>query len=213
MPHTLDIGRRIELHSMDPHCSDLSLGLYRRDIGGSPLFLVHTYSGAEGSAARVDFIKRTLIVMMGLVEAPESPGWLKWPCGDVHERALKRGFLDLCKLTSDTELAPKPLAARDKKADCEMRVDPQGDGAYQVRWEEGAENGPRRGTAIARGFEKLCEMQIKDEGACRIAFPCGTDHHAMIGMLMFRAQNVRAAMQETEQAATRGVLAAPSAQE
>jgi len=212
MPRTLNIGRRIELHSADPHCHDASIGLYRRDADGTPLFLVHTYSGAEGASERAEFIKRTLIVMMGLIEATEAPGWLTWPCGQKHERALKRGFLDLCKLTSDTELTPRPLAAHDKKADSEIRVEPQGSGEYRIAWQEGAEKGPHRAAAIARGFEKLCEMQIKDEDECRIAFACGADHHAMMGMLLFRAQNVRAAMQETESAAARGVLAAPSAQ-
>ncbi len=212
MPHTLNIGRRIELHSADPHCHDASIGLYRRDAEGTPLFLVHTYSRAQGASERMEFIKRTLIVMMGLIEAAESPGWLTWPCGGVHERALKRGFLDLCKLTSDATASPKPLAARVKKADSEIRVEPQGSGEYRIAWQEGAERGPRRAAAIARGFEKLCEMQIKDEDECRIVFACSADHHAMIGMLLFRAQNVRAAMQETELAGARGVLSAPSAQ-
>ena len=45
-----------------------------------------------------------------------------------------------------------------------------------------------------------------------MAFPCKTPHDALIGMLLFRAQNVRAAMQEEEMASARGMLASPSQQ-
>ena len=43
-------------------------------------------------------------------------------------------------------------------------------------------------------------------------FACGHDHDELVGLLLGRALNVRAAMREAEAAAARGVLAAPSAQ-
>ena len=66
-------------------------------------------------------------------------------------------------------------------------------------------------------FKKLqpslrAQMQL-DEENCMVAFPCNCDHDAMMGMMLFRAQNVRAAMREEADAASRGVLAPPSQQE
>jgi hypothetical protein len=46
-----------------------------------------------------------------------------------------------------------------------------------------------------------------------VSFPCGERHDALVGLLLVRAQNLRAALREEELTATRGILAAPSAQE
>ena len=43
-------------------------------------------------------------------------------------------------------------------------------------------------------------------------FPCGTDHHELVGLLLTRALNVRGALREQEAAAARGMLSAPSQQ-
>ena len=213
MGKTLDLGERIELMSADRHCGDISLGLYRQDAGGVPWFLVHTYSSAPGAADRVAFIREALKVMLGLEEdgaLSGRPGWLKFACGSTHQRALKRAFLDLCKLETGAALEPKPLKVFDKKANGDIKAVPQGRGTYRIEPDPKADNGPRRATAVARGFVKLCEMAEREDGS--IAFACDTDHDLLIGMLMFRAQNVRAAVQEEEMAASKGVLSAPSQQ-
>ena len=44
MGRTVDIGRRIELVSMDPHFHNISIGLYRQSRPAGPEFLIHTYS-------------------------------------------------------------------------------------------------------------------------------------------------------------------------
>ncbi len=51
---------------------------------------------------------------------------------------------------------------------------------------------------------EACETGVK--------FGCGTPHDALMGLLLYRALNARAALRETEMMASRGVLAAPSAQ-
>ena len=113
MGKTLDLGRRIEIHSMDRHCAGISLGLYRRKAGDVVQFLVHTYSTAAGAAERTKFIRQALIVMAGLEPANEGSDWLQFSCGTDHRRALKRAFLDLCKLPTGSELKPKALTAFD----------------------------------------------------------------------------------------------------
>jgi diacylglycerol kinase family enzyme len=62
---------------------------------------------------------------------------------------------------------------------------------------------------VSNGLKKLAEMSAA-EG--RLAFGCGMPHDLLTGMLLPRALNVRAVLREEEMAATRGVLAAPSAQ-
>lgn len=212
MPKTLDSGRRIELHSMDKHCGGISIGLYAREAPDGPRFLVHTYSGMDGAAERIAFIRRALQVMAGLEPVDDAPDHLRFPCGKPHLRALKRSFLDLCKLETGADLAPRPLTVHDKKAEGRITARGLGSGAYEIVSEDGSDQGARRAVAVARGFAKLCDMGLTGDPATRVAFACGTDHDPMIGMLMFRAQNARATMREEEEAAARGALAAPSQQ-
>ena len=212
MGKTRDLGRRIELHSMDVHCHDISLGLYCRDVDGVPHFLVHTYSDVDGAAQRVSFLRQALMVMIGLEESSQTPGWLRFSCGTIHERALKRAFLDLCKLETGAPLAAKPLPAFDKKADEDLTAASLGKGIYRMESPEGSEKGAKRAAALTRGFLKVCEMQEVDGETNQVVFPCAAVHDELIGMLMFRAQNVRATMSEEESAAAKGVLSGPSQQ-
>jgi hypothetical protein len=59
---------------------------------------------------------------------------------------------------------------------------------------------------------KLGEMTPLQQTADRIAFACGQPHDSMVGVLLIRALNVRAVLREQEMTASRGILAAPSAQ-
>ncbi len=68
MNRTPNIGKRIELISMDSHFADISIGLYEQDSGGKPVFLVHTYSTLAGAPERMKF----------LVSAIASPLLLAW---------------------------------------------------------------------------------------------------------------------------------------
>lgn len=212
MGKTLALGQRIELHAMDSHCADISIGLYRRDVDGVPHFLVHSYSERPGTAQRIAFLRQALVLMAGLEPAPDvvdPPGWCRFPCGALHDRAIRRAFLDLCRLESHAALTPKPLSAFDKKANANLTAVNLGDGLYEMQAEPTATNGPRRAAALARGFAKLCEMKAVAGSDTRVAFDCRTSHDALMGLLTYRAQNVRATMQEQEMATARGVVAAP----
>ncbi len=212
MGKTLDLGRRIEIHPMDKHCHNISLGLYRRDTGDGPRFLVHTYSTASGSQQRVAFLRQTLIDMVGLIPSASDSQWLQFACGQDHLRALKRAFLDLCKLETSSSLQPKPLSALDKKAGCQLTVVSLGKGAYRMVAEQQNDTARKRAAALARGYVKLCEMESLAGEQNAVRFACHADHDALMGMLLYRAQNVRAAMQEEELVGGRGVLAPPSQQ-
>ena len=209
MGKTRDLGLRIELASMDKHCCDISIGLYQQSDATGSRYLVHTYSKAPGSEERIAFIQSALETKVGL--SAES-GSLAFTCGTIHLRALKRAFLDLCRMASDEVLEPCPMTVFDKKAAGHLSIRPLGDGVYEIVSEDGSETGNKRAAATAKGFAKLCEMAQTEDLPTRITFNCGHDHHELMSMLMFRAQNVRAAMQEDEMSASRGTLAAPSQQ-
>jgi hypothetical protein len=85
MSSTVDLGRRIELVSMDPRFHDISIGLYRRGTG----YLVHSYSGRQGARERLGFVTRAMAVLGGL---NESDGRLSFICGDLHHNAMRRIF-------------------------------------------------------------------------------------------------------------------------
>ncbi len=190
---TLDLGRRVELVSMDPHCHDISLALYLE----GHRYRIHTYSRHEAAANRVAFL-RAAMASMGAMQIVD--GQLAFSCGGIHLAAVRRLFLTVAKLSTGAELpTPMPLETLDKKAGSMIQAQSLGNGEYRVPTE-----GP-----VKNGLRKLAEME--DRGGT-LAFPCGVSHDALIGLLLPRALNVRATLREEEAAATRGVLVAPSAQ-
>jgi hypothetical protein len=200
MPITRDIGRRVELISMDPHGGDISLGLY---LGPGAAYRVHTYSGKAGAAERAEFVAEAMAALGGMERV--SGGLLRFPCLDGHLAAARRLFLEAAKLPSSETCTARPLFVLDRKSNEEVRVRSLGRGVYEV------EPGPRAETA-AGGLAKLGQLHADPEAPARVYFPCGRPHDALIGLLLGRALNVRAAAREMELAASRGMLAAPSAQ-
>jgi hypothetical protein len=99
----------------------------------------------------------------------------------------------------------------DKKAGCELEAVCLGEGKSRIQAASDTDAAARRTVALARGFARLCEMQLLEDERT-VQFPCGMDHDPLIGMLMYRAQNVRASLREYESTAGRGVLAPPSQQ-
>ena len=213
MAHIADLGRRIELVSMDLHFHDISIGLYKRPSAeGGPEFLVHTYAGHDGAADRIGFVAQAMRALGGM-ETAAGPHAVRFPCGAEHGRACRRVFLEACKITPGTALEARPLAIHDKKCGNTISVASGGDGEYRVGAEARDEVTERRIGAIGGGLIKLAELKGLSDNNDRVAFECGHAHDALIGLLLVRALNVRAALREQETAAARGVLAAPSAQE
>ena len=213
MGRTLELGRRIELKSMDPHCHDISLGLYRQETAQGAAYLVHTYSAHPEGSGRVAEITSGLVKGSGMVPLDEDPGLVAFPCGGRHEKALRRTFLEVCKLTGAEMVGVQSLVRPDKKAECELTIESLGGGSYRITAPADAELGPRRCQAVSRGFAKLCEMELDESQPDVVRFGCGQEHDALMGAMFFRAQNVRSAMKEDELTASRGMLAAPGSQD
>ena len=215
MGRLLQLGERVELVSMDPHFHDISISLYRETgEGDASGYLAHSYSGKEGTAERLAFVMRAMTVMGGMVPAPGQPGRLAFACGAEHRAAVKRLFLEACKKAPGSELAALPVSIYDKKNDLTIDATATGGGGYRLSTAAAEADGKvaRRVDGVTRGLIKLAEMEA-GTGLGEARFPCGVAHDELVGLLLGRALNVRAAMREAEAAAARGVLAAPSAQQ
>ena len=211
MTKTLDIGHRIELVPMDTHFHEITLALYQQMVGGQPQYVVHSYSAVADTPQRLEAVSASMRVLGGMETATENR--LRFPCGAEHLLGVRRLFLESCKVPSDVEPQQRPLQIFDKKSSVEVTVSKLGNGGYRVAAETGDEDEAvdKRLSAIAGGLVKLGQLAATD--TLEIAFGCGQDHDALLGLLLIRALNVRAAVREQEQVAARGVLAAPSQQE
>ncbi|MBI3681612.1 MAG: hypothetical protein HY235_14615 [Acidobacteria bacterium] len=200
---TLDLGRRVELVSMDPHCGNITIALYRLDTAEGPAYVVHTYSRLPEAPARIRFIREAMRVLGGMEfqEIGERVACPRFLCGGAHQAAARRAFLEACKLPPDARPEPRPLSVLDRKSGETITVVSGGGGVYRVHGRE----------AVAAGLSKLGEME--ENAPAQISFACGHPHDALIGLLLPRALNVRAAVREQELTAARGVLVAPSAQQ
>jgi hypothetical protein len=207
---TKDLGHRIELVSMDPYYENISISLYRRELETGPAYLVHTYSGKAGAENRISSAVGAMQTLGSMVLTPE--GLLRFPCGDGHELACRRLFLEACKMDPAQEVDVKPLTLLDRKSGLTMNVTSLGDGYYEVHAEGEGKNRERRVTNVTGGLMKLGEMHAVNDSDSQTAFPCGQAHDALVGVLLVRAPNVRAALREQELAAARGVLSSPSQQ-
>ena len=211
MASVVNIGRRIELVPIDPHFKDITIALYRQQQGERAVFLVHTYSRIEGTATRIEDVVQSMKILGGMQET--SDGMLYFPCGERHEAACRRVFLEACKLPLNTSIEPRPLNTLDKKSKLTITVDSVGNGTYRVKSNGEGRGAERRVSAIAGGLIKLGEMEVAQENEGNsVVFPCGQSHDALVGLLLVRAPNVRVIMREEESSASRGVLSAPSQQ-
>ncbi|MFN8005739.1 MAG: hypothetical protein U0V70_01660 [Terriglobia bacterium] len=210
---TPPIGKRVELISMDPHCVDITIGLYLQDHGRGPEYLVHTYSQRTEAKARLDFISQGMVVLGGMEFLQGGNRRLRFSCGGEHLKACRRLFLEVCKFPNGAALTPKDLQIFDKKSNRAIRVVSGPEGSYQVQ-ADGPDDPEKsaRIAAIAQGLVKLSEVQMEGTGLGQLSFPCHQRHDPVLGLLLGRALNVRAVMREQELAASRGILAAPSAQ-
>lgn len=211
MSQTTDIGSRIELVPLDAHFGDISIGLYRQQDAGRPVYRVHTYSRRPGVDDRIAFVVKAMEVLGGMERNPD--GRLRFPCGWDHNLAVKRVFLEACKLDPSGPVEPRPLEILDKKSGLKIKVLSEGDGVYRVTAHGEGKDPERRISFIAGGLMKLAEIDAVDGTSDRVVFPCGYVHDALIGLLLVRAPNVRAVLREQEAVASRGVLAAPSQQD
>jgi hypothetical protein len=137
---------------------------------------------------------------------------LYFPCGSAHHLGVRRVFLEACKRDPSAPVVAQPLSIKDRKSGLTIPVLNLGQGVYRVTAEGESGDAGQRIAIIVNGLMKLGEMALVTGSSDQVAFDCRSDHHALVGLLLVRAPNVRAIIREEEQTASRGVLAAPSAQ-
>jgi hypothetical protein len=214
MGRTLDLGQRVELVSMDPHFSDITIGLYEQTANGVSEYVVHSYSGLPGVWERLEMIMRAMRVLGGIELWPAESSLirLRFSCGERHQLAMRRTFLEACKLDPHTTVGPRPMSAMDKKLDGLVSARHLGAGRYELAAGSQSAASMARLEAIAAGMRKLAELEATAGEPNRFQFACGHEHDSLVGLLLPRALNVRAVLREQEMAASRGTLVAPSAQ-
>ncbi len=213
MGEVRQLGRRIELMSIDPHFHDISIGLYERtDATGGASYLAHTYSRIAGTEGRMTDLIGAMVTLGGMEPVASEASAVRFPCGAGHRTAVKRIFVEAGKLADVTGAQGPVPRVEDKKFELEVTVVNVGGGRYRVVAEGENDRKAMRVRAIAGGLRRLAELDEVEGVEDQVAFPCGGDHDALIALLLPRALNVRAAMREQEEALLRGVLAAPSAQ-
>lgn len=211
--HVMQLGRRIELQSMDPHFHDITIGLYERTPEpGLVTFLAHSYSGLDGVEGRLQRIIDAMLVIGGMSRYGNDGRQLRHACGEAHRFATRRLFIEACKLKPNVAPEVRPLAVADKTTGRNIKVMREDDGTYLVTADGPDDGRAQRVGAIGRGLSRLAQMELIGEDAARVRFACGRAHDALVGLMLPRALNLRAAMREQEEAMSRGMLVAPSAQ-
>lgn len=206
---TLDLGLRVDLLSMDPHFHDISIAIHRSEDRKSTSYLLNSYSMRDGTYDRLLLLAHAMRSLGGMRTAGSNQLSLQFACGQSHETALKRLFVEACKVTPGTEITPRPLWVLDKKNDLTINVEALGNGRYRCIGDRNGAREERRVASIAAGLGKLADLDVN---ATDTSFTCGAEHHEIVALLLTRALNVRGALREQENAANRGVLSSPSQQ-
>lgn len=208
-----DLGERVELVSMDPHFERISIALYVRSGANGPVARVHSYSSKPGTAERLKAVASAMATLGEMEQSPGDPLELRFPCGAWHGAAARRLFTEACKLDPAEGAEPRALTGTDSRSGQSIEIEPLGAGRYRVTAVGESDQASSRAPAIARAIAKLAELDLTEDEETSVAFPCGHRHDALIGLLLVRAQNLRAILREDEMQASRGVLSAPSAQD
>jgi hypothetical protein len=194
---------------MDKYLDEITIALYRV---GDAAAIVHSYSGRPGVGQRLAWLARAMAVIGGMTPHGGDQRAVAFRCAWWHELAARRTFLEACKLDPSRVPEPRPLAVDDTRFAQRVEVEPLGGGAYRVSSVAIDPSAAGRGPAVAAGLAKLAELDTADDGLT-VRFPCGAPHDELVGLLLPRAINVRAALREQEMTAGRGILVAPSAQQ
>ena len=197
------LGRCLELVSMDPHFNNISVGLYVK--GG--LCTVHTFSRAEGVADRLREIRDQMVRLGGVSPVEGSDSQFVFPCGQIHDRPLR--FLLTQSVGKSPEYAHPTgdMSIKDSRSDLMLYAnghERDGHYAYQVSAEGEHSNPALRLRMVVAGFLRYGEMnKVADT---EVAFPCGQRHDALMRLLLPYSRNISAVETMMDAEALRGQM-------
>lgn len=196
---------------MDAQHEDISVALYVRETDGGAAGTVFSYSAKPGTAGRLVEIADAMCSIGGMVREGDGPV-VRFACGQWHAAAARRLFIEAVKLKPDEPRGARELSLPDSRTDQTIKIAPAGNGVYEVTADNLADGERSRAGAIGKAMAKLAELDY-DEDRSVVTFTCGSEHDALIGLLLVRAQNLRQVLREEEMQASRGVLSAPGSDE
>lgn len=175
----------MELISVDPHCFDISIGLYEKE----GVLTVWSFSQRPETYARIIEIRNQLVTLGDLVPVPRVNNKANFACGYIHRRPLKFLMMQAVEKPADYEIPKR--AIQDLRSDLMLSVVSK---EKDVRWiyevvAEGEHaNKEGRLRAIASGFVRYGEMERIGEN--QVSFICGEQHDNLARLVLPYARNV-----------------------
>ncbi|MDA1189353.1 MAG: hypothetical protein O2854_06725, partial [Chloroflexi bacterium] len=99
------LGHCMELVSIDPHCFDITVGLYEKD----GILTLHSFSQRPEVLLRLGQIRGQLIKLGGLVPVPRITTKANFPCGYIHARPLKFLIMQAVEKPPDYVIPDEPI--------------------------------------------------------------------------------------------------------
>lgn len=209
-----DLGRRLELVSMDPYFFDISVALHRSNkITSFPTYEINSYSTRKGTSKRLDSILVAMTKIAGMNSVGDNPMQVQFSCGAGHEKAVRRTFIEACKLDTRKPIEPRPMKIYDRKTETTIHITPHEEGIYKITSDLENKRVTKRLSTVASGLIKLAGMEPLINTDDMVYFSCRHNHHHLVSMLLKMALNTRGLIREQELANTRGVLNAPGQKE
>lgn len=195
------LGQCIELVPSDPHCQNITVGLYEKE----GILTVWTFSKKEAAFLRMSQIRAQLIALGGLTAVPRTTNKVNFPCGYIHTRPLKFLMMQAVEKPPDHVLPTSPV--KDLKSDLRFGFTVEqrdGQWVYKVTAEGQAPNAEARVRGVVAGLRRYGEMEKVSE--TEAAFVCGERHDKLVWLLLPFARNVSAVEDLLEAAALRGQM-------
>ena len=183
---------------MDRFCEDITVALYLVNDGQAAT--VHSYSRRPPSPPVSPWLAEAMVTCSPACDRPAmTVGPSEFSCGSWHELAARRAFLEANKV--DPPLRPRgPAAGDERRADRPVHHGPAArrgcvPGRAPWRRTRRRQSAPRPSRQASPSSP--ASTTDADDPTHRSDFACGAPHDELVGLLLARAINVRAALRET----------------
>ena len=183
-------GQCLELVPLDRRFHDISVGLYVKD----GICTIWTFSQRDGVEGRIREIRDQMVSIGGMEPVGDSRNQARFPCGQLHQRALRFVMSQAVGKAPDYAPPQGALAIQDSKSALTIRAElsesasGNGRAVYGVSLEGEARNAAMRLRMVLAGFARYGEMEQVGESG--VAFACGMPHEALMRVLLPYSRNI-----------------------